>query len=108
MKTLIALAAIAASFSAVPALAQEVARPAQIVVSYSDLDLGTRAGVQTLDRRIRSAVELACGPTSPADPAGKNVVVRCHAETLALARARRDTAIAAATVPSPVQLASRR
>lgn len=32
-------------------------------VSYADLDLGTRAGVQTLQRRIRAAVKTVCGPT---------------------------------------------
>jgi UrcA family protein len=32
-------------------------------VSYADLDLNSQAGVQTLQRRIRAAVKLVCGPT---------------------------------------------
>lgn len=32
-------------------------------VSYADLDLNTQAGVQTLQRRIRAAVKVVCGPT---------------------------------------------
>ncbi len=32
-------------------------------VSYADLDLNTPAGVQTLQRRIRAAVKVVCGPT---------------------------------------------
>jgi UrcA family protein len=78
------------------------------VVSYADLDLSTDAGVRKLDRRIRSAVEEACGPISSADPAGKNEVRECRAETLASARAQRDIVIAAANATSQVQLASQR
>ncbi len=107
MKTLLILAAAAATFTAAPALAQDVAA-GQIVVGYADLDLTSRAGVRTLDRRIRSAVEQACGPISSSDPRGKNQVLDCRAETLALARAQRDVAIAAVTGASPVQLASQR
>ena len=32
-------------------------------VSYADLDLNSPAGLQTLQRRIRAAVRVVCGPT---------------------------------------------
>ena len=101
---LISLAAAAITFAAAPAPAQTA--PSQVVVSYADLDLSTPAGVRKLDRRLRSAVEIACGPISSADPAGKNRVRDCRAETLAVARAQRDTAIADANAGSQIQLAS--
>jgi UrcA family protein len=107
MKTILILAA-ALAFSASPALAQGPAVPSQVAVGYTDLDLSTVDGARTLDRRIRTAVEAVCGPTSDADPAGKNDVRRCRAETLAVARAQRDTAIAVASGASQIQLASRR
>jgi UrcA family protein len=113
MKTVLApLAFAAAAFvgalAASPATAQESAAPARILVSYSDLDLGSQTGLRTLDRRIRSAVELACGPTSDTDPAGKNDVLQCRTETLAEARAQRNTALASAHAAGAIQLASRR
>ena len=105
MKTILILAAAVATFTAAPALAQEL-DAGQVRVGYADLDLSTRAGVRTLDRRIRSAVELACGPISSFDPRGKNIVLDCRTETLAEARAQRDVAIAAATATTPVRLAA--
>lgn len=107
MKTLLSLAIAAVAFAASPAIAQS-AGSSQLAVSYADLDLRTDAGVRMLDRRIRSAVEQACGPISSADPAGTNQVRDCRGETLASARAQRDLVIAAANADSRVQLASRR
>jgi UrcA family protein len=105
MKTILILAAAAVTLTAGPALAQELGA-GQVRVGYADLDLSTRAGVRSLDRRIRSAVELACGPISSFDPRGKNIVLDCRVETLAEARAQRDVAIAAVAAASPVQLAA--
>ena len=108
MKTLLTLAAAAAALIGSPALAQNAAGAGQVVVSYADLDLGSRAGIRTFDRRIRTAVEQACGPISSFDPRGKNVVLDCREDTLALACAQRDTAIAGATGTSQIQLAAQR
>jgi UrcA family protein len=108
MKTILILAAAAVAFSASPALAQNAAGSSQLVVSSAGLDLTTAGGVARLDRRIRTAVEIACGPTSDSDLHGKNVVRQCRIDTLALARAQRDTAIAAASGASPIQVASAR
>ena len=108
MKTILtlSLAAAAIAFSGTPAFAQQSS--SSVAIGYADLDLGTTAGVRRLDRRIRTAVELACGPVSSFDPAGKNEVRQCRADTLAAARAQRDLAIAAAARDSQVQLAAQR
>jgi UrcA family protein len=108
MKKILILAAAALTLSASPAFAQSAAAPAQVVVSYADLDLSTQRGARALDRRLRTAVQLACGPTSDADPAGKNDVLECRAETLAEARAQRDIAIASASGRGEIQIAARR
>jgi UrcA family protein len=109
MKMLLtAVAATTIAFFATPGATQTPAAGGQLVVSYADLDLSSEAGVRTLDRRIRTAVQQACGPVSDFDPAGKNRVRDCQDQTLALARAQRDVAIAAATGPAQVRLASQR
>jgi UrcA family protein len=110
MKTLLTLAftAAAALVAAQPAFAQDRAGSTRLVVSYSDLDLSTRSGIRAFDRRIRSAVEKACGPTSSFDPRGSNLVRDCRAETLVVARAQRDSAIAQAAHGAQVELASQR
>lgn len=54
--------AAAALLTAVPiSNAEPVVRHER--VSYADLDLNTQAGIQTLQRRIRAAVKVVCGPT---------------------------------------------
>jgi UrcA family protein len=107
MKTILTLAAAAVAFAAAPAFAQS-GGATRLTIGYADLDLSTARGVARLDRRIRTAVEVACGPTSDADLHGKNVARQCRVETLALARAQRDTAIAAVSGGSSIQLASGR
>lgn len=52
-----AVAVALSSIAAAPAAAQD----SQIVVSYSDLDLTTTAGVQTLDQRLEAGVKAVCG-----------------------------------------------
>ncbi len=109
MKTFLTLAAATHALVASPAAAQSpISANGQLVVSYADLDLSSEAGVRTLDRRIRTAVVQACGPVSDYDLAGKNQVRDCQDETLALARAQRDVAIAAAGGPAHIQLAAQR
>ena len=107
MKTLltITLAAFALTFTASSATAED---GRQLVVSYADLDLSTDRGVRTLDRRLRAAAVEACGPTSDADPAGKNDARACREETLSTARAQRDVAIAGLQPSRQIQIAARR
>lgn len=112
MKTLLTLALIlaasVATLQAAPASAQGVPSQATLAVSYADLDLRTEAGVRALDRRILTAVQQACGPTSDFDLAGRNRIRACRAEALERLSAQRQTAIAAAEQRAPVQLAAQR
>lgn len=52
-----AVAVALSSIAAAPVAAQDT----QLVVSYSDLDLNTTAGVQTLDQRLEAGVKAVCG-----------------------------------------------
>src|SRR3546814_11412153 len=100
MNRIIILASLVAAPLLAPALAQEAALADQTeFVSYDDLDLGNAADVRILDRRIRTAVEAACGPASNADPAGRNEVRRYRAETTARVAPQRHVAIAEARPP---------
>jgi UrcA family protein len=111
MKTLFALvlAAAALALSATPASAQAQDRGegGQLLVSFADLDLSSERDARILDRRLRVAAELACGPISDFDPAGKNDVRECRAETLALARAQRDTLMASRRGGQEIAIAAR-
>jgi UrcA family protein len=107
MKTLFALAALAAAtLSIAPAAAQDPVGAGTIVIRTADLDLTSRAGVVALDRRISAAVRTACGAASDVDLEGKNDVRQCRADTLAGIAAQRDEAIALAQRASQVRLAS--
>ena len=107
MKTLLPLAALAAlAFTAAPAAAEAPAGSATVAVQHADLDLNSRAGVAKLDRRIRAAVETACGTTSDFDVRGKNEVKRCRVDSLEAVAAQRDKVIATAQRASQVQLAA--
>jgi UrcA family protein len=107
MKTLLPLAALAAlAFTAAPAAAEAPAGSATVAVHYADLDLNSRAGVARLDRRIRAAVESACGATSDFDVRGKNEIKRCRADTLAAVAAQRDKVIASSQRASQIRLAA--
>jgi UrcA family protein len=107
MKTLLtlSLAAAALALSGSPAFAQD---SRELVVSYSDLDLSTPRGLQILDRRLRAAAAEACGPVSDSDLEGKNDARTCRVETLSIARAQRDIAIAGREESRQIQVAARR
>jgi UrcA family protein len=92
MKILIPLAVLSATLVVAPASAP--AAEARQVVSYGDLDLSRSRDVAKLDRRIRTAVEAACGPASDADVKGKNELRRCHQLTLERVADQRARAIA--------------
>jgi UrcA family protein len=47
------------ALTAVPAVAQQVT--SSVVVSYSDLNLRSDAGVKALDRRLANAIRSVCG-----------------------------------------------
>jgi UrcA family protein len=111
MKLLHIAAALAAALSgtigATPAAAQPPVAAERQVVGYADLDLSSRAGVATLNRRILTAVQAACGPTSDADPHGKNAVHECRGRTFHEAISQARHAIALARQDGPTVLAAR-
>jgi len=72
---IVALAAVATSTAAVPAAA-EPSGDATISIDYRDLDLSTRAGVDTLYHRIVSASRRVCPNLPVAGLAVQQVVVR--------------------------------
>jgi UrcA family protein len=98
--------AATAALGASPAAAQPASADRTIVVRTADLDLATPAGVAALDTRIRVAVRTVCGTASDVDLHGRNVVLQCRADTLAVARAQREDAIALASRAAPAVLAS--
>ena len=102
------VAAVAAAAFATPVSAQTPPETQRIVVDHADLDLTSRAGIARLDRRILTAIQAACGPTSDADPAGQNRARSCRKTAAAQVKAQRDLALAAARLDSPTLLAANR
>jgi len=108
MKTLLNLTLMLSAFAATPALAQSVpSAENRIVVRTADLDLGSAVGQRTLDHRIAIAVVEACGETSNIDPAGKNAIRACRAETSANVAANRDRLVELASKGQDIILAAR-
>ena len=108
MKSLTNLTLILSAFAATPALAQTApAAENRIVVRTADLDLSQRYGQRALDHRIAIAVVQACGATSNIDPAGKNEIRRCRAETSAQIAANRDRLVELASQHKDIILAAR-
>ena len=108
MKTLFSLTLMLSAFAATPALAQTApSAENRIVVRTADLDLGSSAGQRALDHRIAIAVVQACGETSVIDPAGKNDIRRCRAETSAQVAANRDRLVELASKGKDIVLAAR-
>ena len=103
-KSLVALAATALPFA--PATAQiGTGYDRTEIVSYADLDLSRGEDVRMLDRRLRSAIEQVCGPTSPADPAGAREVRRCRAALRDRLASRRAQALADSSRGQPILVA---
>ena len=97
----------AATLAASPSIAQAPASPERVVVSYADLDLSSPAGVATLNRRILSAVQAACGPESDSDPRGKNLARQCRHRSFDEAVSQVRGAIALARGEGPAVFAGR-
>ena len=83
MKAGLAAAFAASAMIATPALADSVVTQS-VQVRYSDLDLSTQAGQDTLERRLNQAAESVCGidrrtsgPTLPSTESRK-----CYRETI--------------------------
>ena len=102
-----AAAVSAATLAASPVAAQSPASGEQVIVRYSDLDLSSQAGQARLNRRILTAVQTACGPTTDSDPHGKNVAADCRHRTFAEATSQVRQAIALASRGGTITLAGR-
>ena len=102
-KTLI-LAALAATSLVQPVFAEPVTQT--VTVQHGDLDLGTPAGAKSLQHRVWRAVVAVCGTTSDFDVAGKNDIQHCRRDTLQVASAKADQAIARVSQGEPVRVAA--
>ena len=72
MKSLFAMtAAILLAATAAPAVAQSIANPPQMVVTYSDLNLTTPAGRAALQSRLDNAVGQVCSSRPDVRELGK-------------------------------------
>ena len=108
MKTsLIIAAAIVAA--ALPAAATAQPPSGSIAVRYSDLDLGTEAGRQSLESRIRGAVRRVCAHWDGPGLEERAELRRClnEASTLGLTQARLVIARAGGKRLSGAALAAR-
>ena len=108
MQAYLIAAAIAASTIAVPsaAAADQVRR--DVPVEYADLDLSTRVGMVTLDRRLRRAVADACGSAHHFDIEQQQDLARCLAAARERAEAARSVILARArAIAPPPALAAR-
>ncbi len=108
-RTLSALAAVALTAGTValvtPAHAAET-EEVTIVVPIDDLDLKNEKDVARLDRRVRKAARQICGDVPTLEVLMRTLVIGCHDQVLANARADVETAIATART-SPDRLALR-
>ena len=101
-KSLFAAAALLALAS--PAWADQA--PSQSV-SYSDLDLSTKAGQAELAGRVRIAVREACGTVDTSDPRGLRHRNQCRQQRLSDAQPAVTRAIARYQATSGERLAGR-
>jgi UrcA family protein len=98
----------AAVIKATPALAQDAPETRATVVHTADLNLGSKAGLRQLDRRLTDAAREVCGTVSVADLEGRNQLRHCIDETLARANAQRDGLLAARGRSAPILVAASR
>lgn len=110
-KTLLIIATSAlvtgVAIKAAPALAETPQNAAVSVVRTADLDLGSKAGLRTLDRRLVLAASTVCGTASDFDLKGLNDVRTCRAEVLEAARAKARQIVAGTDRPG-IAFASRK
>lgn len=99
-----AVAFALAALTATPAIAQAGHTE---TVPYSDLNLGTPAGLEALDRRLDRAVERVCGELPVRSLALHRLIERCRADTWQSIQEDREVAIARSTGQPYVQRAER-
>lgn len=97
--------ALLIALAPLPAVAEPIDSAIRIVQT-ADLDLTSKSGQRTLDRRLFQAISEVCGTASPADLAGQNQVRECRTEARGRFGPERDQRIAAAS-GVPIEVASR-
>ena len=106
MITFLALAASAALVGATPSIDGN-RETIQMTVDYSDLNLATAKGMRRLSDRIEAAGQTICGSPNRLDLSAQAANNECRAGVrasaqpqveVAVARARQNTAVAAAIV----------
>lgn len=100
LKTLPAVAALAAATALVVPTVGHAAERTSVRVSYADLNLATDFGQNKLQRRITFAAQLVCDTTDPANLAFARAVSECRNGAIADAQPAVAAAIAAARHPS--------
>ena len=95
-----ALASLSLLLAAAPAVTQDTAT-ATARVQVSDLNLNRAAGRAELDKRLDRAVDTVCPDAQTiADPRAVQQARACKAETRIIVARQRQTALAAAGVPT--------
>ena len=89
---LIGLGFMAAHLTA-PAAANSDHKRRDVPINVADLDLGSREGLATLDRRLAKAVLKSCGTAHHLEPAQINDLEHCRRVARNHARAVRDAIV---------------
>jgi UrcA family protein len=100
LKTLPALAALAAATALLVPTISQAAERTTVRVSYADLNLATGFGQTNLRRRINFAAELVCDTTDPLNLSFARAVADCREGAIADAQPAFAAAVAAARHPS--------
>jgi UrcA family protein len=79
---IVAAAAAAVTFAAAPARA-DISEPRTAEVGYADLNLSSRAGQATLDRRIAQAATIVCGGHASMDLRQRLAFNSCRGKAIA-------------------------
>ena len=96
---------------AAPALAEPTPAETRTYVSYvqtSDLDLSSKSGQRSLDRRLAQAAREVCGIPSDVDLVGQNKARECRAEAISRAGSEREGLLAAANRGAVVAITASR
>lgn len=95
MFKIITAAALATTLTAMPIAAQAEEQLPEVVISYADLNLDSKAGREILDRRISRAVEKVCGgPALQPNLSFARPIRKCVSQVSMAASKAKDLAVA--------------
>ena len=101
------LSAIAFALAALSVTPAAAGGPPTEKVPYGDLNLGTDAGIEALDRRLDRAVERVCGDAAFTNLSAQRRIEQCREKTWQSIEDERRFAIAKSTGQQNVQRAER-